>query len=119
MSPEALEHIFIFTSGEGPALRESDITATMMLEILGTSVDSLKQRVSRDVFGKCNIAERIRSDGKVPASAWRAMSSLRPELVESAKAGAYRTCVRTFRTEAEDLVAVFLFYNKEDQQSEA
>jgi len=41
------------------------------------------------------------------------MSALRPELVQRAKEGAYRTCVRTFSTEASDVVAVFLFYNKE------
>jgi hypothetical protein len=113
MASQALEHIFVFTSGEGPALRESGITAMMMLEIIGENPDAVRERVPRDVFGRCNIGDRIRTEGKVPASAWRAMSSLRPDLVERAKAGSYRTCVRTFRTEIEDLVAVFLCYNKE------
>ena len=72
----------------------------------------LRQRIPRDVFGKCNVGERIRKESKVPGSAWRAMAALRPELIERAKAGEYRTCVRTFATESEDVVAIFLFYNK-------
>jgi len=113
MPADALERIFVFTSGEGPSLRESAVTSMMLLEIIGENPDALRDRVPRDVFGKCNIGDRIRNEGKVPASAWRAMSSLSPELVQRAKDGAYRTCVRTFRTENEDTVAVFLFYNKE------
>lgn len=109
---DALEQIFVFTSGEGPSIRQSGVVAMMMLEMVGEDPDSLRQRVPRDVFGQCTVGERIRHDGKVPGAAWRAMSALRPELVERAKAGEYRTCVRTFTTEADDLVAIFLFYNK-------
>jgi hypothetical protein len=113
MPVEALEHIFVFTSGDGPSLRESAVTSVMLLEIIGENPDAIRDRVPRDVFGKCNIGERIRTEGTVPASAWRAMSSLQPELVQKAKEAAYRTCVRTFKTETGDVVAVFLFYNKE------
>lgn len=109
---EALEHVFVFTTGEGPSVRQSGVVAMMMLEMIGENPDDLRQRVPRDVFGKCNVGERIREEGKVPGSAWRAMAALRPELVERAKAGEYRTCVRTFATEADDVVAIFLFYNK-------
>ena len=112
MPAAALEQIFIFTTGDGPALRQSGVASMMLLEIIGESPDDIRERVRRDVFGKCNISDRIRKEGKVPGSAWRAMSSLQPELVQRAKEGAYRTCVRTFRTENEDLVAAFLFYNK-------
>jgi hypothetical protein len=113
MPVRALEHIFVFTSGDGPSLRESAVTSMMLLEIIGENPDAIRDRVPRDVFGKCNIGERIRSEGKVPSSAWRAMSSLKPDLVQKAKEAAYRTCVRTFKTEAGDVVAVFLFYDKQ------
>jgi len=109
---EALEQVFVFTSGEGPSVRQSGIVSMMMLEMIGENPDDLRQRVPRDVFGKCNVGERIRKEGKVPGSAWRAMAALRPEVVERAKGGEYRTCVRTFSTETDDVVAIFLFYNK-------
>jgi hypothetical protein len=112
LSPDALEQVFVFTSGEGPSVRQSGVIAMMMLEMIGKNPDDLRQRVPRDVFGKCNVGERIREESKVPGSAWRAMAALRPELIEQAKAGEYRTCVRTFSTETEDVVAIFLFYNK-------
>ncbi len=112
MPSKALEHIFIFSSGDGPTLRESGIAAMMMLEIIGENPDNVRERVRRDVFGKCNIGERIRNEGKVPGSAWRAMSALQPDLVQRAKDGMYRTCVRTFSTEMGHIVAAFLFYDK-------
>ena len=84
----------------------------MLLEMIGEDPDALRHRVIRDVFGKTNIGQRIRSEGNIPGSAWRAMSALRPDLVQMAKGGGFRTCVRTFSTEAEDVVAIFLFYNK-------
>jgi hypothetical protein len=73
----------------------------------------LRERVPRDVFGRCDIAQRLRSESAVPSSAWKAMSALKPDLVEKARAGAYRICVRTFSIENNDVVALFLFYNKQ------
>jgi len=40
------------------------------------------------------------------------MSSLNPELVQKAREGGYRTCVRIFPIENEELIALFLFYEK-------
>ena len=40
----------------------------MMLEMVGEDPDSLRQRVPRDVFGQCNLGERIRQEGKVPGA---------------------------------------------------
>jgi len=108
----ALEQIFIFTKGEGPALMKSSATAAMLHEIIGEDWTMVREKIPRDVFSRCDIGEQVRRDGKVPAAAWRAMSALKPALIKQAQEGTYRTCVRTFATETEEAVAVFLFYSK-------
>jgi hypothetical protein len=112
MPANALEHIFIFSSGEGPATMQSPLTAAMLQQISGEELTKLRERVPRDVFGRCDIGERLRREGAVPESAWKAMSALKPEIVKRAKEGSYRICVRTFNVGA-DVVAVFLFYDKQ------
>ena len=109
----ALEQIFIFTKGEGPSLLKSPATVGMLQDIIGEDWTMVRDKVPRDVFSRCDIGEQVRRDGKVPAAAWRAMSALKPALIKQAQGGTYRTCVRTFATEAEEAVAVFLFYNKQ------
>ena len=113
MPAAALEQMFIFTSGEGPSTMKSPLTAVMVKEVTGETLESLRERVPRDVFGRCDIGDRLRKEGEVPASAWKAMSSLKPDIVSRAKEGAYRICVRTFNVDPSDVVALFLFYNKE------
>ena len=109
---KALDHVFLFTSGDGPSLRQSLVKEMILVQIIGANLDEMRGRVERDVFGKCDIGSRIRVEGSVPASAWQAMSSLRPELTKRAKDNEYRVCVRTFVTEDQKDVAAFLFYNK-------
>jgi hypothetical protein len=41
------------------------------------------------------------------------MAAHRPALVQQARERAYRICVRTFRIEADTVVALVLFYNKD------
>ena len=113
MPVEALEQIFVFTSGEGPAVMHSPATKVMLQTVTGADIVAMREKVPRDVFGRCDIAERLRRESKVPSSAWKAMSSLKPELVQQAREGAYRVCVRTFSIETNDLVGLFLFYNKQ------
>lgn len=108
----ALKQFYIFTNGEGPSAMKSPITANMIKAIVGEDLAKVREKVPRDVFGRCDIAERMRRDKSVPDSAWRAMSSLNPELVQKARAGSYRTCVRIFPIENDELVALFLFYEK-------
>jgi len=108
----ALEQIFIFTTGEGPAVMQSAITTGMLQDIVGEDWSTIGEKVPRDVFGRCDIGERLRQEGKVPSSAWRAMSALKPALIQQAREGAYHTCVRTFSMETGGVVAVFLFYRK-------
>jgi hypothetical protein len=109
---EALEHIFIFTDGEGPAAIASMDGARIMDEIMGASFDVVRGRVARDVFGRCNIPARLATEQDVPGSAWRAMSALKPELVHETRNGGYKVCVRIFDIESGQKMAAFLFYNK-------
>jgi len=92
---------------------ESPVVAGMIQDVVGADLDSIRQFVPRDVIGKCDFGERLRRDGTIPDAAWRAMSSLKPDLVKQAKEGGYRACVRTFATGANEIVALFLFYNKQ------
>ena len=109
---EGLQQIFIFTTGEGPALTKSPIAVAVFQKIIGADWAKIREKVPRDVFGRCDIGARLRQQGKIPETAWRAMSALKPDLVQQAKSGALRTCVRTFSTEGGKMVAVFLFYAK-------
>ncbi len=109
----ALEQIFVFTTGDGPAVWESSMAIRMLEGITGEKLDTIREAVARDVFGRCDIGQRLRRDGTIPESAWRAMWSLKPDLVQEAQKGAHRVCVRTFPVETGDVVAVFLFYNKQ------
>jgi len=91
----------------------SPATKVMLQTVTGADITAMRDTVPRDVFGRCDIAQRLRKESNVPTSAWKAMSALKPELVQRARGGAYRICVRTFSIETNDLVALFLFYNKE------
>jgi len=113
MPSEALEQIFVFTSGEGPVVMKSPVTTVMLQTVTGADLATMREKVPRDVFGRCDIAERLRRESNVPGSAWKAMSALKPALVQQAREGAYRICVRTFSIENNDVVALFLFYNKQ------
>ena len=108
----ALRQFYIFTAGDGPSAMKSPITAKMVKAIVGEDLARLREKVPRDVFGRCDIAERLRKEKTIPASAWRAMSSLNAELVQQAREGSYRTCVRIFPIENNEWVALFLFYEK-------
>src|ERR1051325_10997433 len=52
MPVQALEQIFVFTNGEGPAAMQSPMTALMLQEIMGASLESISQQAPRDVFGR-------------------------------------------------------------------
>ena len=113
MPLEALRQIFIFTTGEGPALTKSPMALAIFQKIIGAEWAAIRDKVPRDVFGRCDIGAKLREQGKIPEPAWRAMSALKPEVVQQAKSGALRTCVRTFSIEDGETVAVFLFYGKQ------
>lgn len=110
----ALEQIFVLTTGEGPAAFKSEVTNAMLQEAAGESLAEIRAKVPVDVIGRANAValESIRS-GTMPDSVWRALSAIKPEVVQQAQAGAYHLCIRTFPLESQDSVAVFLLYNKQ------
>jgi hypothetical protein len=108
----SLEHIFIFTDGEGPHAMRSHITGMILQEITGADLESIRKQASREVFGRCNIPQQLAAQQRVPDSAWRAVSALKPELAQHARDGRCRICIRSFEIESGQKVAAFLFYNK-------
>src|SRR5262249_7548561 len=90
----ALEQMFVFTSGEGRTVMESPITRDLCQKVIGEDWARIRDTVPRDVFGRCNIGEQLRRDGSVPSSAWKAMSALKPDIINGARGGAYRVGVR-------------------------
>ena len=113
MPSSALEHIFVFTTGVGPAVWQSPALARMLKEIIGEDLGAMCQNIQRDVVAECDIGDLLRPDGKVSEGVWRAMSAHRPTLVQQARDRLHRVCVRTFRIEADTVVALVLFYNKQ------
>ena len=109
----ALEHIFVFTTGDGPAVWQSPALARMLHTIIGEELGTLRQNISRDVVGGCDIGDLLRRDGTISDAVWRAMAAHRPALVQQARDRLHRICVRTFRIEADTVVALVLFYNKQ------
>jgi hypothetical protein len=109
----ALEHVFLFTTGEGPAAWQSPEVARMLEAIIGTDLDSIRKNVPRDVVAKCAAGELLKPDGSISDAVWRAMTAYQPDLVQQARARLHRVCVRTFRIEAETVAALVLFYNKQ------
>jgi hypothetical protein len=113
MPSSALEHLFVFTTGAGPAVWQSPALARMLEKIIGEDLNALRQNIPRDVVAECDIADLLRPDGTISDAVWRAMSAHRPALVQQAREKAHRICVRTFRIEADTVVALVLFYNKQ------
>ena len=113
MPVAALEQVFMFTTGDGPAAWQSPTVARMFKEIIDEDLSALREEVSRDVVARCAAGELLKPDGSVSDAVWRAMAAHRPALVQQARERLYRICVRTFRIEADAIVALILFYNKQ------
>jgi hypothetical protein len=113
MPASALEQVFLFTTGDGPSAWQSPTVARMFKEIIGEDLSTLREEVSRDVIARCAVGELLKPDGSVSDAVWRAMAAHRPALVQQARERLYRICVRTFRIEADAIVALVLFYNKQ------
>ena len=113
MPASALEQIFMFTTGDGPSAWQSPTAARMLQEIIGESPSISRERIPRDVIARCAVTELLNPDGSISEAVWRAMAVHRPAIVQQARERLYRVCVRTFRIEADTIVAVVLFYNKQ------
>ena len=113
MPASALEQVFMFTTGDGPSAWQSPMVIRMMKEIVGEDLSALREEVERDVVAHCAVSGLLKPDGSISDSVWRAMAAHRPELIQQARERLYRVCVRTFRIEADVIVALVLFYNKQ------
>jgi hypothetical protein len=109
----ALEHIFILTTGDGPPASRSATTARMLEQTVGEALASIREKAHRDVLSRCSFIEQVRTKAALPAAAWSAMANYQTQLVQDARAGLYKVCVRTFPIETGDFVCLFLFYNKQ------
>jgi hypothetical protein len=112
MPVSALEQIFAFTTGDGPAAWRSPKVTQMLEEITGEGLDTLRKVISRDVVGRCAVGDLLNQDGSISDAVWHVMSLRRPTLVQQARERLYRVCVRTFRIDADTIVALVLFYRK-------
>ena len=112
----ALEQIFLLTTGEGQVASKSLVTVTLLQTAIGEDWEVIRQFVPRDVIGNCSALAEI-GKGPTPPLLWRAMTAFKPQLLQQAREGVYRICVRTFRLETGELVSAFLFYNKQKLQS--
>ena len=113
MSSSALEEIFLFTTGDGPSAWQSPVVAQMLKEIIGEDLSTLHLDVSRDVVARCAVDELLTPDGSISEAVWHAMAAHQPDLVQQARDGLHRICVRIFRIEADTTVVLVLFYNKQ------
>ena len=113
MSFAALEQIFILTTEEGQAASNSAVTAGMLESVTGVELSTIRQKVPRHVISRCDFLEKLRSGGPLPDVAWRAVANLTPELVFQARQGKFRVCVRSFPIETNEMVTLFLFYDKQ------
>ena len=113
MPSSALEHIFVFTTGAGPAVWQSPALARMLEKIIGEDLGAVRHNIPRDVVAECDLGDLLRPDGTISDAVWRAMSAHRPALVQQAREKVHHVCVRTFRIEADTVVALVLFYNKQ------
>ena len=113
MAASALEQVFMFTSGDGPSAWQSPTVTRMLQAIIGEDPGALRQDVPRDVVARCAVSELLKPDGSNSEAVWRAMAIHRPAIVQQARERLYRICVRTFRIEADAVVALVLFYNKQ------
>ena len=103
----------MFTTGDGPSALQSPTVARMLKQIIGEDPDALREGIPRDVVARCAVAELLKPDGSISEAVWRAMAAHRPAIVQQARDSLYRVCVRTFRIEADVIVAAVLFYNKQ------
>ena len=113
MPSSALEHIFVFTTGEGPSVWHSPAVGRMLEDIIGDGLEAIHQNIPRDVVANCAVSGLLKPDGSISDAVWRAMAVHQPTLVQQARERLYRVCVRTFRIEADTVVALVLFYNKQ------
>jgi hypothetical protein len=109
----ALDHIFLFTTGDGPAAWYAPPVTQMLEASIGTDIDTIRKDTPRDVIGQCAVGELLKPDGSLSDAAWLKMAAHQPTLVQQARARLLRVCVRTFRIDPDTVAAIVLFYKKQ------
>jgi hypothetical protein len=110
---EALEQVLLLSSGDAQNASRSAVTTGMLEAAIGAELDVIREKVPRDAMGGCAFLEKLREGGQISDAALRAAAKLKPDLVRQAREGLYRICVRTYPIETGEMVALFLFYNKQ------
>jgi hypothetical protein len=108
----ALEQVFILTTGDGRTAARSAVTIRMLEQTVGESHSKIREIASRDVVSNCAFIEQLRTQAALPSAAWSTMANFKMQLVQDARAGLFKVCVRSFPIESGDLVCLFLFYNR-------
>jgi hypothetical protein len=109
----ALDQIFIFTSGEGRSVFESQLANQKLEDTVGEKVGKIRESVQVNVVGRVDAGVEMMQDDSIPDKAWRAITAVKPDVAEQAKAGAYQFCVRTLLSENNDVITLLLFYKKQ------
>lgn len=117
MPLEALEQLFVFTTGDGPSVWESPRVCRMLEAITGAPLAQIRQSTRRDVIFNCQGSQLLKLNGAISQEAWRAMAIRAPKVVEAAQAKLGRTCVCSFPTEQNEIVALVLFYRATTNES--
>jgi hypothetical protein len=109
----ALERIFLFTTGDGPAAWHAPEFVEMLEVSVGADIATIRNDVPKDIIGHCAVTELLKQDGSLSEAAWRVMASHQPNLVQQARERLLRVCIRTFRIGTGMVAAMVLFYNKQ------
>jgi hypothetical protein len=115
---DALEHLFVFTTGDKQSVWESSTANQKFKEWVGQELEVVRQGVPRDVVFNCDPVGLLGSDGNLSKSVWKLIAGRRPELVQKQREGGCCLSVRTFRLESDAVVALALFYNAQKIEPE-
>lgn len=107
----ALEQVFILTTGDAQTASRSPVATSLLQDVIGEDWTTIRSLVPRDAIGRCAILSQM-GKGPIPPLVWRAMTAFKPVLLQQAREGSHRICIRTFQIETGDTVSVFLFYSK-------
>lgn len=107
---EALEQIFIFTTGDA-SVWNSPVVMLMLEAIVGEKQEVIRRSTPRDVIFNCDLSQLLKRDGAISDAVWRAMGIREPSVIARAQQKLSHTCVRTFQIDTSTVAALILFYN--------
>ena len=92
---------------------ESPAVAQRLQMSVGEPVSAIRGKVQVDVIGHVDLGVEEVHEDFIPEKAWRAMSIIKPAITQQARSGGYHVCVRPLLAEENEIVTLFLLYNKE------